>query len=741
MSRPTSDCCWLLVLLSALAPAACDEGSPGPSPDGPVADAPLVDSGLKFSDAPPAGKLTVEPASTQLVVETGKPVPTLQLVARMGGSAVPAKWTHDTGELGAITPGGLFTPSGTLGGTTTVTATVGSESATATVGVLLKMSQNGLTQQNGNPGPGGFGGVGGEGLGPAVPAATVTLLDGQPTADPTLSLLYPYDKTVWPIGVLAPLLQWTPPTGGSGDAVLIELGGAQFEFKGYFGRPAALAAGADFVRHPIPQDVWKAATLSAAGGTLTLKVTVAAGGKAYGPLGATWTVASGRLRGTMYYQSYGTNLAQNYCCHQGTTKLFGGATLAIQGGSSDPVLVAGGTGGHDQCRVCHSVSADGSRMVVQHGDDYTASSSYDLLAAYAESAYPSSTDTRLGWIGMTPDGKLGLSNAVPIAGGANQGAMTALYDMATGGQVAATGLSLVSRAGFPMFSPDGKRVAFNFYDGPGDATTGAGDGTKLVVMDFDSTTTAFSNARVLYQGTSASRPGWPTFWPTGDALLFQVELPGASEFFATRYGGKGELRWVDLATSTVTPLHNLNGKSAAGALLIPSGPNNHADDSVLCYEPTVSPIASGGYAWVVFVSRRLYGNVATVDPWWSDPRDHDLTATPTTKKLWVAALDLNPKPGTDPSHPAFYLPGQELLAGNSRGFWVVDPCKPDGQPCQGGDECCGGYCGKDASGKMVCGKSATGCAQEFDKCTQSIDCCDYPKYQCVNGHCALWRIE
>jgi len=44
----------------------------------------------------------------------------------------------------------------------------------------------------------------------------------------------------------------------------------------------------------------------------------------------------------------------------------------------------------------------------------------------------------------------------------------------------------------------------------------------------------------------------------------------------------------------------------------------------------------------------------------------------------VAAIDINPTPGTDPSHPAFYLPGQELNAGNLRGFWVVDPCKQNG---------------------------------------------------------------
>ncbi len=87
---------------------------------------------------------------------------------------------------------------------------------------------------------------------------------------------------------------------------------------------------------------------------------------------------------------------------------------------------------------------------------------------------------------------------------------------------------------------------------------------------------------------------------------------------------------------------------------------------------------------------RLYGTVATIDPYWSDPRYHDLSTTPTTKKLWAAAIDLAAAPGTDPSHPAFYLPGQELPAGNSRGFWVFDACQTDGSSCESGDQCCCG---------------------------------------------------
>ena len=132
----------------------------------------------------------------------------------------------------------------------------------------------------------------------------------------------------------------------------------------------------------------------------------------------------------------------------------------------------------------------------------------------------------------------------------------------------------------------------------------------------------------------------------------------------------------------------------------------------------------------------MYGNVATINPFWSDPRYHDISQTPTTKKLWVAAIDLNAAPGTDPSHPAFYLPAQELQAGNARGYWVLNPCQADGKTCTEGDQCCGGYCQPlGDGGALVCGSATTTCAQLGDKCVQSSDCCDSTA-QCIDGFCA-----
>jgi len=140
--------------------------------------------------------------------------------------------------------------------------------------------------------------------------------------------------------------------------------------------------------------------------------------------------------------------------------------------------------------------------------------------------------------------------------------------------------------------------------------------------------------------------------------------------------------------------------------------------------------------WLIFTTRRLYGNVATLEPYAGKDDGQPMPPNPVPKKLWVAAIDLNPKSGVDPSHPPFYLPGQELLAGNMRAFWENDPCRANGSTCETGNECCGGFCRNDSSGKLVCGDKPPGCANEFENCTTAADCCG-TNVACIGGKCAL----
>ncbi len=230
--------------------------------------------------------------------------------------------------------------------------------------------------------------------------------------------------------------------------------------------------------------------------------------------------------------------------------------------------------------------------------------------------------------------------------------------------------------------------------------------------------------------------------------------PGTSAI-ATWNGVEAELWVVGASASTTSPapqavaLHALNGIGPDGTSYLPTN-TSHPNDAILNYEPTVSPIASGGYFWVVFTSRRMYGNVAPgLEPPAGDycrgpasqpcgPFDIGDGTYPVNKKLWVAAIDLHPTPGQDPSHPAFYLPAQELNAPNMRGFWVPAPCEADGMSCETGDECCGGYCEQGANGgALVCGSVKPMCAAQYDKCTSTSDCCGAGQgYTCINAICS-----
>jgi hypothetical protein len=218
---------------------------------------------------------------------------------------VPVSWSIDRGELGTLgAASGVFTAGETVGGVGHVTATYGKLTASTAVTVSLHFVENGATAPDGGTGAGGAGGVGGNGPGGPVSTMIKTVLDGTPTPDATIGWLYPYDKTIWPQGILAPLLQWNAGAYNF-DAVYIHISEAAFDYKGYFAKTAT-----PFVNEPITQASWASMAYSNGGEPVTVSLVFASGGKAIGPITETWNIALGTLEGTVYYNSYGTNLAQ-----------------------------------------------------------------------------------------------------------------------------------------------------------------------------------------------------------------------------------------------------------------------------------------------------------------------------------------------------------------------------------------------------------------------------------------------
>jgi len=508
-------------------------------------------------------------------------------------------------------------------------------------------------------------------------AGTKSALEGGGNGDASFRFVYPYDKTVFARGLLPPTLQFE---GSSASAVYVRITGASYDYKGWF-------KGSSPLRVPLPPKAWEAMSLAAgAKDPIKVAVTKMSNGKVAGPISETWTIAQGNLKGTIYYETYDSPLA-------GGPLSVG--IMRLDPGALQPTVVKKGCG-----NTCHTASADGSTLVSSTGFVLN-SVSYDLKKGAATMKVQ--PDQSFTYGGLYPDGKFLMSSTNYRTWA---GLPSRLYDTKTGTKIpVASWDSKVTNGGTPSFAPDGTAIVFNHED--------TGGGHTLATMGFQKQGLVFSNLQDIANDPTYFL-GWPAFTPDGKRVIYQA---GTKETFETNDGAKGDLFMVSPVTKKPKRLELLNGYSGNGSYL-------PANDPQLNFAPTVLPVAVGGYFWVIFTSHRSYGNTLA-----------SLDNNGQNGKLWVAAIDIDATDGIDPSHPAFYLEGQELTANNLRGFWVLAPCKEVGQGCKTGDECCGGYC-YEVDGKVQCQPKPDGCAQEFEKCTKAADCCD-PSAECINGFCAI----
>jgi len=521
-----------------------------------------------------------------------------------------------------------------------------------------------------------------------VSSATQGQLQAGGSGDPTFAWQYPYDKTVFPRGLISPTMQFA---GVAPSAIYVHITCASLNYNGYF----APATGP--IRLALPAATWTAITNAASGPTdpLVVQVTKIAGGQVAGPISESWPIAQGSLRGTIYYETYGSPLA-------------GGADsvgiMEIQPGAKQPTVLKKGCG-----NVCHTASADGSTLVA--ATSLLGSAAYDLQTSV--STINAAANEHYTYGGLYPDGSFEMS-ATHYRTWIS--APSRLYDTKTETNIPALGWDgVITNGGTTAFSPDGKQIAFVHEDE---------NARTIAAMDFTVGNHSFTNLVDIATDPS-SVLGWPAFTPDGKWVVFQEEPAGAAAPFETDDGANGNLYFVDIATKTVARLDSVDGYTGTGTTTyLP------ASDPNLSFAPTVLPEAVGGYFWIVFTSHRSYGNtLASMAP--GAAGDDDLG------QLWVAALDLDPTAGHDASHPAFYLDGQEQVADNLRGFWVLPPCEQNGGACTTGDQCCNGFCRPAGDGgPLECVSPPGGCSNEYELCTTAANCCDTSD-ECINGRCAL----
>ena len=200
---------------------------------------------------------------------------------------------------------------------------------------------------------------------------------------------------------------------------------------------------------------------------------------------------------------------------------------------------------------------------------------------------------------------------------------------------------------------------------------------------------------IVPQAGGVGRPAYPNFSPGSEWIVYGRPTQGA------RSTGNGKLHMV-----------GIDGQNDR-ILEIASSDNKS-------FNPTFAPLRAGGYFWIVFMTRRDYGNTLV---------------GANRQQLWMTAISDPPTELPDPSNPPFYVRGQEDCALSENAYFAADPCKDDPDAtCESGIDCCNGQCVFDPmQGKKVCGEKGA-CSEGGNACTEAADCCD-PRSPCVDGYC------
>lgn len=607
-----------------------------------------------------AGVITLDPQNPVVTVSNGNIV-TIPFTAKLNGVDVTTKvvWIYDRPEVGDIGSGSTFVPTGVVGGEGKLTAQYDKAEGSTNVTVFVKKTVN-----SGN-----------------LPQTTIDALDTPSGGnDAALSVAYPYPKTVFPLGVLSPEIQWFG--GGSGDAYKLKVSEKYYEYVEYF-------ATAPPGRHIIPQPDWDAIEKSGSGAQSD-PVTVALGrfsnGVGYDPELNTWHVAQGKLKGNIYYWELPGQ------CGSGNGRIL---RIKPDAEQVDEFFTPGG------CWGCHTVSRDGKTMMatLDSGSPFP-QITIDL----------SQSPAQYGVLGPgTPIGgtfsafnEKGDKILVSNDGDWNGTTRLRIFDLPTKSVVNDNAMG--NMCGEPAWSPTGKKIAaicnLNSSSWIFDASGG-----NLAIADVADDGVTVSNIQTLVpQAGGQGRPAYPSFSPGGEFVAFGRPTAGS------RTTGNGDLWLVEAA----------NGANVK-KLAIASSDNRS-------FNPVFAPLRAGGYFWILFVSRRDYGN---------------RLIGANRQQLWITAVD-DPPTAADPSHPPFYVRGQEDCALSENAYIELPPCKEVGEGCETGADCCNKQCIKDASsGQYVCGDPPDPgeCVQDGNGCTTDADCCNFDpsnptnSTQCIDGLC------
>jgi len=376
-------------------------------------------------------RLTVTPANPTFGV-------TLQPPGCYAGTLTPA-WTLDRFDVATVADGAVNMLSA-VPGLLNVTAYAGQFSATGKLNVTVNLSDNSL-----------------------APANAVSNFAKPVSGSDPMTVLYPYDDTVFPLGVTAPVLQWDNG-GTAASAVQVSLrypatGTATFNYSTIIPEPTTPNA-------IIPQSVWKDFENTGKGNDVGIRIQRLLGGTPAPAVNRTLRFSSAPVRGLIYYTQYNRN----------------GATNMMVADPSSTTAAKSAFATVDGCPVCHSVSANGNYFATSDSSFSATNAGLssisggvlkpisDFIPSPARDPYKSgANDWRgFGWAPLTPDGSLALAannvygNTRQTVIGINTGAVPKTVNVSNNLQAGGNGTGLLAQyfpnTTFTVASPMWKRI-------------------------------------------------------------------------------------------------------------------------------------------------------------------------------------------------------------------------------------------------------------------------------------------